>query len=166
MRTSFSTVCVKSSLRMDVLRSVKSALSSGMPPVLPGFLAVPKIEATDFFSLKSNSLCQRKRLPHNFVHRKCEEAHICSHSTPCPAQRARVPCRGRDNGPGSALQHFSRITLELAQKAGVITKHRRINHLWFKEGLCSHSFPQKVCIDCSLVRAGTNRTGLPVVQWG
>jgi hypothetical protein len=92
--------------------------------------AVLKIEAEEFFPLKSRGLIRHKTLPHNFVHRKCEETHSGVESVWHDAD-GQVAGRRCGTGQGRrktgrlaeadwALHHFRLITLELAQKAGGI----------------------------------------------
>ena len=57
-----------------------------------GRMVVPKIRAGEFFFLKSRRLRYLKALPHNFVHRKCEEAHTRPKAGGNGRHRAR--CRG------------------------------------------------------------------------
>jgi len=95
LRTSFSTVCVKSSWPCSAASlqfpGENTPRRSAAGEKSEQGRALPKIHAEDFFFLKSMALRRRKALPHNFVHRKCEETH-----TPLsrrPKRRSRSPRR-------------------------------------------------------------------------
>ena len=130
MRTSFSTVCVQScEFFVFTIANIPCPAWLELPGI-PLRFAVLKIEAEEFFPLKSRSLSQHKTLPHNFVHRKCEETHsgmesVCREADETSVRRTTWHRAGRmETGclaqADWALHRFSGITLELAQKAGGI----------------------------------------------
>jgi len=80
LHTSFSTVYVKSSCYGraggSTLWGKRGPGAYSSKRKSRGETLVPKNRAGEFFCLKSMPLRCRKTLPHNFVHRKCEEAHM------------------------------------------------------------------------------------------
>ena len=76
LRTSFSTVCVKSSPGIGAEEVEEPGCRALEVHGVAGNPALLKMTARDFFFFKSRALCWRKTLPHNFVHRKCEETHL------------------------------------------------------------------------------------------
>ena len=166
----FHSLCEKLMLRPSCWTGVVGKTSCHSPFVAWerwAGMVVLKIRAGEFFCLKSMVLRYRKALPHNFVHRKCEEAHTCSVRAPA-GRSASIPRsvkrRRREqcitisgphrfvHSPGlnRALQYFARLNVVLAQKSGDWKIWRIFKHLSCRGRPCAHSFPQKVCIVPSL----------------